>query len=162
MVLRLATDTTEIGGKAYLETVEEPLGFPEAETLVRFGRKGSDGVYEVSSKSGDVREHLVMPVPLQPGIDWLVVSSAGDSLKCRATGLESVEVGGSLYEDCVRVECEGPRPLGSQIFEATVLEYRAPGIGLVRAVTRTERFEIKLSLEGFEIPNSVQSERRSG
>jgi hypothetical protein len=145
-VFEIADDLELFADKSYYRTIETASGFGEQEPVVRYGRKADDGVYELDQLLPGRPEYLLLPSALEIGDEWAMMNATGDSLTCRVGAIEGIQVPAGQYEDCIKIVCSGRKSLGGHAAAATIVEHRAPGVGLVRAVTEWGTAVITLRL----------------
>ena len=153
-VFEIAAERELIGDKSYFKTTETALGFGDQEPVVRYARKTDKAVIEVDGQMPDQPEYMLMPLALELDDEWQMMTAAGDSLACRVEGIEGVEVPAGPYEECLKIVCSGLKSMSGHEAPAVVVEYRAPGVGLVQAVTEWGSVIITLRLLDYDAGHS--------
>ncbi len=145
-VFEIAIEEVSIGDKSYFKTTETAFGFGDQEPVVRYARQTSDAIYELDGQSPEQSEYQLMPLAIEPNEEWAIQTTAGDSLACRAASLEEVDVPAGTYEECLKFVCSGRKIMSGHEAPARIVEYRAPNVGLVKAVTEWGTAVITLRL----------------
>jgi hypothetical protein len=159
-VFEIAAERELIGDKSYFKTTETALGFGDQEPVVRYARKADEGVFEVDGQMSDQPEYMLMPLDLKLDDQWAMMTAAGDSLACRAESIEGVEVPAGRYEESLKIVCSGRRLMSGYEAPAVIVEYRAPGVGLVQAVTEWGDVVITLRLLRHDAGRSNGTDER--
>src|SRR4051794_3072601 len=125
---RVFEETVKQNGLTYIRsrtTIEFPP-FAKQE-YTKLLRKDEKGFYTINETNPGSREQLEIPLPLAVGRTW-ERNDGTRALNDRVVGLETVEIGGVVFRDCVHIRSEAANEKMAQDY------WEAPNVGNIKSV----------------------------
>lgn len=121
----------KLGEHDYVEYVIENTGLPNSSVKTLYYRTDDSGVWKREHRDGE--DLFEMPFPVKMNEGWSSNSATAKNYGV-AKAFEDIEVAGTTYKNCLRIEYQITLIKGRLASQATQIEHRAPGIGMIKSV----------------------------
>jgi len=123
------TATEEIKGRTYYKQEMDMGGCPLREDYIAYEREDEGGRHTILGSDESRTEFFKAPLRIEPGVPWTVSAPLEEGtmeFEYEMTGIETLELFGVTYPDCLKVKVTSPRMTG--------VTYYCPGVGEVKNV----------------------------